>query len=104
MLQLVHPMRDQSPGGRALLLAGLEQFIGPHRGMDCRILAMAPDHLIGAGPQFPFGNHSREAPIAIKAQIAPTARDTHSPTVIGGASSSGFGKGMEGQFSGHEDT
>lgn len=77
------------------MLASLQKLVGLHRRLDGRVFAMPTDHLIGAGPQLPPGNHSKNAPIAMIMQIPPTARNPHSPAVIGGASLSGCGKGMD---------
>ncbi len=56
--QFLYRLHDPEPHGPALHIARLHQFVGPHGGVDRRVLAMLLDKLVGGSVDVEVGGHS----------------------------------------------
>lgn len=66
--QFVEPFRDLLPGGDALRVTIKDKRADLLRDIKRTVLTLGLDYLIGAGPQFPFGElqRSRDTRLAAK--------------------------------------
>ena len=58
-LQLPDRLDNPEPGCLAIDIAGIEKFIGAHRGHDRSILAVLAHHYLGTSPDIDFGDYDQ---------------------------------------------